>query len=246
MTAAATAAPPLPQPWGYLATLAWALLAAVVSVVASALVARVWYADRLDLAQDLMTDGELFSSLTVVSTVAQVAALALAARLARWGVADYLGFTIPNWRETALGLACIAAFVLGSDALTYIANRDIVSSFQTDTFRSARESGSLPLLWLTFVLVGPAGEEATFRGFLFRGWARSPRAVLPAIVAISAIWAVIHVQYDWFGIVQIFLSGLLLGWIRWRSGSALLTLLLHGVMNAWATVETIIKLDWLS
>src|SRR5262249_45035445 len=109
-----------------------------------------------------------------------------------------------------------------------------------------RASGSLALLWITFVLIGPAGEELMFRGFLFRGWARTPRAVIPAIVVISAIWAVIHVQYDWFGIAQIFLSGLVLGWVRWRSGSALLTLLMHGAMNAWATVETIIKLHWLT
>src|SRR5262249_2675623 len=94
--------------------------------------------------------------------------------------------------------------------------------------------------------VGLAGEEAMFRGFLFRGWARSARGAFPAIVVISAIWAVIHVQYDWFGIAQIFCTGLLLGWVRWRSGSALLTLAMHGAMNAWATVETIIKLDWLS
>ena len=65
-------------------------------------------------------------------------------------------------------------------------------------------------------------------------------------MVISAAWAVIHVQYDWFGILQIFLTGLLFGWVRWRSGSTLLTFLLHGLMNAWATVETIVKIDWLS
>ncbi len=63
---------------------------------------------------------------------------------------------------------------------------------------------------------------------------------------ISALLAVIHVQYDWFGILQVFLTGLLFGWVRWRSGSTRSRFVLHGLMNAWATVETIIKLDWLT
>jgi membrane protease YdiL (CAAX protease family) len=66
-----------------------------------------------------------------------------------------------------------------------------------------------------------------FRGFLYRGWARSPRAVLPAVVITSTLWAAGHVQYDWFVIPQIFLSGLLLGWVRWRSGSTMLTFAMH-------------------
>ena len=60
---------------------------------------------------------------------------------------------------------------------------------------------------------------------------------------ISALWAVIHTQYDWYGIFQIFLIGLLLGWVRWRSGSTLLTIVLHALINAWATLQTIIKVE---
>ena len=102
------------------------------------------------------------------------------------------------------------------------------------------------LLWITFVIVAPAGEEIMFRGFLYRGWVASPRAVLPAIVVISAAWAIIHVQYDWFGILQVFLVGLVLGWVRWRSGSTLLTFALHALANAWATLETLATVEWLS
>ena len=36
-----------------------------------------------------------------------------------------------------------------------------------------------------------------------------------------------HVQYDAFILVLIFGIGLLLGWLRWASGSALLTIILH-------------------
>ena len=93
------------------------------------------------------------------------------------------------------------------------------------------------------VVYAPVGEELMFRGFLYRGWARTPQAVLPAILAISTIWAGVHVQYDWFGMLQILIIGLILGWVRSRSGSTLLTMLLHGLVNAWATVETVVVVN---
>ena len=236
-----------PRPYGYWATLGWVLLAAVISTVASAVALYAWYPDRFMSGNfDVGYDGQLFARVLIPSTLVQIAVLALAARLRRWPVADYLGLIVPTKRETAIALACLVAWLLGSDAATYLLGKDIVTPFQTDVYTSARAAGAVLPLWIALVLVGPAGEEIMFRGFLYRGWAHSTRAVIPAIVVISALWAVVHIQYDWFGIFQVFLTGLLFGWVRWRSGSTLLTFLLHGLMNTWATVETIIKLDWLS
>ena len=39
--------------------------------------------------------------------------------------------------------------------------------------------------------------------------------------------------------LQIFVIGLFLGWIRWRSGSLALTFLLHAMFNLEGTLETI-------
>jgi membrane protease YdiL (CAAX protease family) len=89
------------------------------------------------------------------------------------------------------------------------------------------------------ILIAPAGEEAIFRGFLFRGWARSPRVLWPAIILISILWAMLHIQYDWAGVLQIFVIGLFLGWMRSRSGSLVLTFLLHALFNLEGTLETL-------
>jgi hypothetical protein len=58
--------------------------------------------------------------------------------------------------------------------------------------------------------------------------------------------AIIHLQYDWYVIAQIFVFGLLLGWLRWASGSTILTILLHALINAEGMLETVLDQKWLS
>jgi uncharacterized protein len=236
-------AAPRPRPWGYWATFGWAILAAVLSAII-ALLAVLWRRRGiLSESIDLTNDGQLLSFMTTVSDAVQIGALAVAARLAQWPPGQYLGLIRPSGRDAALALGAVALYLPGFDALTYLLGRDIVTPFRVTSYLSARASGALPLLWFTFVVVAPAGEEIMFRGFLYRGWVRSQHAVVPVAV-ISALWAVSHVQYDWFGLLQIFLMGLLLGWARWRSGSAALTWLMHAIANLWAMLETVVKVQW--
>ena len=82
------------------------------------------------------------------------------------------------------------------------------------------------------------------RGFLYRGWARSPATAPIAIVVISLLWAAMHFQYDWFSKGQIVVYGLMLGWLRWRSGSTLLTILLHLLVNLEGSIETLASMRW--
>jgi membrane protease YdiL (CAAX protease family) len=49
-------------------------------------------------------------------------------------------------------------------------------------------------------------------------------------------------QYDWYVIGQVFISGIMLGWLRWATGSTILTTLLHGLINAEGMLETFIRL----
>jgi membrane protease YdiL (CAAX protease family) len=95
------------------------------------------------------------------------------------------------------------------------------------------------------VIVAPISEEVAFRGFLFRGLSASWLGVSGAIAATSAGWTAMHVQYDSFTLAQIFLIGLLLGWIRWASGSTLLTIMLHMLANLTACIQAAIKVEWM-
>jgi uncharacterized protein len=44
--------------------------------------------------------------------------------------------------------------------------------------------------------------------------------------------------------LQIFVVGLFLGWMRWRSGSLVLTFLLHALFNLEGTLETLALLHF--
>jgi membrane protease YdiL (CAAX protease family) len=106
----------------------------------------------------------------------------------------------------------------------------------TETFRTAREAGMLPLFFFSFAVLAPVQEELFFRGFLYRGLGASI-GPWPTIVLTSAVWAFFHLQYEWFFVAEIFLLGVTFGWLRMRSGSTILTMLLHGGMNALALLQ---------
>jgi membrane protease YdiL (CAAX protease family) len=236
----------LPAPWGYWATAGWTVVALLVSVVASMAVLVVWDPEALTDTTDMLKNGPLISITGVISAVAEITVLALAARLAGWHETDYLGLVMPTRRAVLIAFGYLIPFLLAYDALTWLIGKDIVSPFQVDTYRSAKAQGGILLLWLAFVIAAPLSEEIVFRGFLFRGWIKSPRLVWPGILVISALFASLHIQYDLFGIVQVFGIGVVLGWTRWWSGSTLLTILMHATINLWATIQSVVKVEWFS
>src|SRR3954467_4875120 len=116
-----------PRAWGVLGTVAWALLAAGLSIAVSLPFVLWWMGD--DVSAEVTSDGVMFAVLTCLTTPVQVAALALAAHLAKWRVTDYLGLFWPNRREVVLALWITVVFTLGFDGLTLLLNRDVVTPF---------------------------------------------------------------------------------------------------------------------
>ena len=232
---------------GLWATLGWFILALVSSQIVGTVVLILLRPDALTGGIDtLVKDGVVVALSNIPANAVQVVILALASRRRDWSFTEYLGLVWPAPRDAVVALWILVIFLLGYDALTYALGRDIVTPFQVETYRSAREAGMLPLFSFALVIAAPVAEEIMFRGFLFRGWVTSERMAILGILLISALFAAIHIQYDWFGILQVFFIGLLFGLMRWRSGSTTLTILMHVLANLWATVETMIKVEWLS
>jgi membrane protease YdiL (CAAX protease family) len=85
-------------------------------------------------------------------------------------------------------------------------------------------------------------EEVLFRGFLFEGVLHSRLGAGGAVGFTSLVWALTHVQYDAYDIATIFVSGLLLGYVRLKTGSLYATIFLHGLMNLVAMLEAVVVL----
>jgi membrane protease YdiL (CAAX protease family) len=206
----------------------------------AALAALMWGAG-LSLAQvpDIASDGVAVILIVCISTPVQVLVLALMSLQTGASATDYLALRLPRKIEVVAGIVTVLIFVAVSDGITWLIGRDFVSQFQLDIYRTASTAGYLPWLWLTLVVIAPIGEETLFRGFLFRGWHRVPRDVWPVIIVTALIWALSHLQYDLYFMVQVFVSGLVLGWFRWISGSTILSMLLHGLVNFEGTLETV-------
>ncbi len=232
--------------WGYWATLGWAFLAFLAGQFV-ALAVLVWV--RFSELSSLLTvpfDGAMVTVFILVANPVTIAVLALAVRLAHARQAEYLAMALPPMTYLRVALVWLVALIAVSDTLLYLSGRALVTPFQLQSYTTAAAEGWLPALLAGAIIVAPAGEEIMFRGFLFRGWARGDRTTWPAIVVISILWAALHVQYDWTGILQIFVIGLFLGWIRWRSGSTLLTFLLHALFNLEGTLETVLQIRFFS
>jgi len=230
--------------WGYWTTLGWAVLAFLAGQFI-AFGALLWLRTG-DWSTLLQTpyDGVLVTLFIVTSNPITIAVLAGAVRLKRARPVEYLALQTPRRRDLTLGVACLIALIVVSDALLFVSGHDVVTPFQLQSYTTAAAEGWLVPMFAAAILIAPAGEEILFRGFLFRGWARSERSAWPAIMAISLVWAALHLQYDWTGMVQIFVVGLFLGWMRLRSGSLLLTFLLHALFNLEGTLETVLEVHF--
>ncbi len=241
-----------PPPWGLLGSIAWGAfgICAWFAVQLSLVVAYLVWRDAetpgtVDL-QKLASDGFLLAFITVAAGPAWIGASALAARVRGWRVRDYLALVPPRRGEVAFAVACLAGLLIAFDLFSLVAGREVVPRFMLDAYVSARAANALPLFFLAVVIVAPIAEEIAFRGFLFRGLSESWLGVAGTLVVTSAVWAAMHIQYDLLTMGQIFCIGLLLGWIRWATGSTLLTIALHVLANLAACIQAVIKVEWLS
>jgi CAAX protease family protein len=225
--------------WGYWTTLGWSIVAFLVGQFAGFGVLLSLRGGDWDSVLQTPFDGVLVTIFIAISNPVTIAVLAIAVRIARSDLSDYFALKWPAARDLTLGIAALVVLIAAGDALLYLSGRDLVTPFQVQSYTTAAAAGWLPAMFAAAIVIAPAGEEAVFRGFLFRGWARSARAVWPAIIVISILWAMLHIQYDWTGVLQIFVVGLFLGWMRWRSSSLVLTFVLHALFNLEGSLETL-------
>jgi len=241
------------EPWKFWGSCLWTL-AAIAAWMAIQFLVIVALLMWFDVGDDLTDpEVEIFAShavavslVTIAAVPAELGVIWFAVRRLRWPFAEYLALVWPPRRDLVIGLICIAVMLPLADLSSYLSGQPIVPDFVRTLYLTARQSSTLWLLAIALVIAAPLAEELVFRGFMFRGLAASQAGIGGAILIPSAIWAIMHIQYSAFYIFHIFVIGLLLGWLRWRSGSTTLTLVLHAVINLTSLIQVAVIIEWLS
>jgi hypothetical protein len=149
-------------------------------------------------------------------------------------VKEYLALRRPPAPEVWRWCIWLLVLLAACDCVGSMIHRPVVPEIMVQAYESA---GFLPLLALGVVVAAPLAEEVLFRGFAFTGLCQSRLGWAGATVVTAFIWAIIHVQYDAFGIGTVFLGGLVLGLARWKTQSVYTPMVMHVMMNLLATVE---------
>ena len=95
---------------------------------------------------------------------------------------------------------------------------------------------SMLLLIITIVLLAPIGEELLFRGFLQKYLETAWGDITKAILLSSLFFAAIHFNPYW--LIQIYLLGVLLGYIAWQTQSVISSIIFHVIINASSLIFT--------
>jgi membrane protease YdiL (CAAX protease family) len=233
-----------PRIWKFWGTALWGLFI-FAAMFAGQIAVVAWFVLRregpIDLAAAIhVVGGGLTISLSVIMGLpAVLAALWIAIRFSRTPFADYLALRWPSWTNLLIGVAALFVLVMGWDLLSRATGREVAPGFMGEVLKSARADGALWLLVFAFTVAAPITEEFFARGFLYRGWSESFLGPVGAIILSSVVWTALHLQYDWFFFGEVFSIGLLLGYLRYRSNSTWLTVIVHGLNNLAAVVQTI-------
>jgi membrane protease YdiL (CAAX protease family) len=224
-----------PRPWGFWATLGWALFALFsgpFSIIS-------YYGLIWTLTHELRIPGAndaVFADVTgILCPVAVIVVLVIAIAIRKSSPRDYFGLHAASRRDVVLGVVCLSVLIAGLDALRSWLGGG-ASGYTVSVYEAAELAGVLPLLWIQMVIVGPVAEELLYRGFLYRGWAASWLGVVGTVILTSLMFALTHWFYSWVNIFGVFCHGVLYGWLRHRTGSTTLAIGLHAFYNLYVMV----------
>jgi membrane protease YdiL (CAAX protease family) len=204
--------------------------AAVIAVVPAALENPGISGDSL--VQMMMSDGSGFSLGTSAGWIAVLALFAIcptqSLSLRRWlGLFSTPVLPAIGWTLAGGAILVVAAFGF--------------SQIMDEKSRKAIEMMALgfmtPIPFLFAVVVAaPIVEELIFRGYLFSGWV-DKLGLVGTTLASSFLFTIMHCQYGVVALASVFVTGVILSLIRWKTGSLYPCIVLHMLFNLGAMVS---------
>ncbi|WP_227430812.1 CPBP family intramembrane glutamic endopeptidase [Psychrobacter sp. I-STPA6b] len=153
---------------------------------------------------------------------------------------QYLEIQRFSLHTAMLMVGLLIVFVVISTVLTYWLDED-PSAFLDVLYWSAQPRW---LLVLAVVVVAPIYEELVFRGILWSAISEQwvgQKGLWIASITTSVLFAMIHVQYGWYGLTTIFVLALLLSLARIKSNSLWLPIVLHIINNGFAMGDFVLS-----
>jgi sodium transport system permease protein len=237
-----------PQGWGVWATLGWWASISLVGVL------YVIWSAHFDTSH--LFEGTRISlgyALTFLVCLAEVAIIVLATRLTGIPARDYLGLVRPRrgdiWRGVGFGVILwIAAIVIALVLKAYFGSLAPAAAATSTSamvpWDVAYKVFAVLFVVMSNVVLTPISEELLDRGFLYRGL--EPRlGGIGAIVITALMFGLSHkLAFGWDWVVAMCVVGLVLGWLRRRSGGVTLTIVTHATMNTPATLLGMVEILW--
>jgi membrane protease YdiL (CAAX protease family) len=220
--------PPPVRTWDFMETAFVSLIAYGVFALTSGLALAIVLAMHDGANTSSAAQFQAYGTGYIVASPLTIAVLWIAIRMARRDFAEYLALNWPSSGELLRALA-ITAILLSAEslALSFVG----AGEAPPDPYVSGEHADGFLILLIGGCIAVPVMEEFVLRGFMFRGWSQSFLGPVGCIVLTSVLWGMIHTQYDWFGRFWIFVTGLALGYFRWRSNSTWLTVMVHSAIN---------------
>lgn len=177
------------------------------------------------------TNGFLMTVGTLISTGGCLFILMFFAHLQNLSLREFFGsFSLPP-KTTFFWLAILVVYNFVWLFVSETLHENPAEEFLITSYKTAE---IVPLYWFALVVMAPLFEEAFFRGFLFEGLRASFLGGWGAVIMTSLFWMMVHIQYDWYGLLTIAVLGLIIGTARLKTESIMVSVLLHVTNNLMA------------
>ena len=217
----------------------WAVVVAILILaglqLASGVLGTLASATFAGVAPERLSGPQILMGLLVFLLLSQVATMGLT-----WLAASRFG---GNAREVlqvgggapSIGEVVTAVFglvlILGVfNGLVYLLRPDLLFA-DMQQFVPMIQGSFWPLTALAVGVGAPLSEELLFRGFALSAVAKWRYGFWPAALLVNTVWTAFHVGYSAVGVLEVFVGGLYLTWLLWRSGSIWLPIICHAVTN---------------
>jgi membrane protease YdiL (CAAX protease family) len=203
------------------------LVAGVVGAVVSAAVAGV--------PPERLSEQQLLAGLLTFLLISQVCIIALT-----WWAAGFFGgnrYEVlqvdrggPSVGDVVTAVAGLAIVLGIFNAVVYLLRPGLFLA-DMQQFLPMIRGPSWPLTALGVGVGAPISEELLFRGFVLSALAQWRFGFWPAALLVNTAWAAFHFGYSAVGMLEVFIGGIYLSWLLWRSGSIWLPMICHAVTN---------------